>query len=107
MHTSWKRWRYVSRATPREAVSAGESYTRSEENVRGIIARRRRVTYFDFELEREDEPLREWGGNDATEARHVLAAALATSRLTVGSRQTVKHASDVPVYSTPFSTRMR
>src|SRR5258706_1140555 len=43
-HTSWKRWRCVSRATPREAVSAGESYTRSEENVRGIMVRLGRLT---------------------------------------------------------------
>lgn len=39
---------------------------------------RRRVTYFDFELDREDEPIREWSGERAVAARHALAAALAS-----------------------------
>jgi ATP-dependent helicase HrpA len=38
---------------------------------------RRRVTYFDFELEREEEPLREWNAEQAVLARRVLAEALA------------------------------
>lgn len=42
------------------------------------LVRRRRVTYFDFELEREDEPLRDWSGDDATAARRALAGALAS-----------------------------
>jgi hypothetical protein len=42
------------------------------------LVRRRRVTYFDFELEREDEPLREWSGDDAAAARRALAGALAS-----------------------------
>jgi hypothetical protein len=41
------------------------------------LARRRRVTYAGFDLEREDEPLREWRGTDGPRARHALAAALA------------------------------
>ena len=41
------------------------------------LVRRRRVTYFGFELEREDETLREWRGADGTAARHALAVALA------------------------------
>jgi hypothetical protein len=41
------------------------------------IARRRRVTYFGFDLEREDEPIREWPGDDAPRARAALADALA------------------------------
>ncbi|HKS05896.1 MAG TPA: DEAD/DEAH box helicase [Gemmatimonadaceae bacterium] len=41
------------------------------------LVRTRRVTYFSFELEREDEPLREWRGADAPAARHALAVALA------------------------------
>jgi hypothetical protein len=38
---------------------------------------RRRVTYFGFELEREDEPLRDWRGPHGAAARRALAAALA------------------------------
>jgi hypothetical protein len=38
---------------------------------------RRRVTYFGFELEREDEPLREWRGEHGDAARRALAEALA------------------------------
>jgi hypothetical protein len=38
---------------------------------------RRRVTYFGFELEREDEPLREWRGAHGPAARKALALALA------------------------------
>jgi hypothetical protein len=39
---------------------------------------RRRVTYFGFELERADEPLREWRGAHGPAARAALARALAT-----------------------------
>jgi hypothetical protein len=42
------------------------------------LVRRRRVTYFGFELEREDEPVREWRGAAGPEARRTLAAALAS-----------------------------
>jgi hypothetical protein len=41
------------------------------------LVRRHRVTYFDFELEREDEPVREWSGDEAVAARRALAGALA------------------------------
>lgn len=41
------------------------------------LVRRRRVTYFGFELEREDDPVREWHGADGPAARRALAAALA------------------------------
>ncbi len=41
------------------------------------LRRRRRVTYFGFELEREDEPIRDWRGSEAASARRVLADALA------------------------------
>lgn len=41
------------------------------------LVRRRRVTYSGFELEREDEPLRDWRGADGPAARHALAEALA------------------------------
>jgi len=41
------------------------------------LARRKRVTYFGFELDREEEPVREWSGDDAVPARHALAEALA------------------------------
>jgi hypothetical protein len=41
------------------------------------LVMRRRVTYFGFELEREDEPLREWHGSGGAAARTALAAALA------------------------------
>ncbi len=42
------------------------------------LVRRRRVSYFDFELEREDEPIRDWSGAEGPAARHALAAALAS-----------------------------
>lgn len=38
---------------------------------------RRRVTYFGFALEQEDEPLRSWRGEEGPEARRILAGALA------------------------------
>jgi hypothetical protein len=41
------------------------------------LARRSRVTYAGFDLEKEDEPVREWRGADGPHARHALAAALA------------------------------
>jgi hypothetical protein len=41
------------------------------------LARRRLVTYAGFDLEREDEPLRDWRGADGPAARHALASALA------------------------------
>jgi hypothetical protein len=41
------------------------------------LARRSRVTYAGFDLEREDEPLRDWRGADGLRARHALAEALA------------------------------
>jgi hypothetical protein len=47
------------------------------ERAHAPLARRRRVTYFGFELEREEDPVREWRGDDGPAARRALAEALA------------------------------
>jgi hypothetical protein len=48
-----------------------------KERSQSPLVRRRRVTYFGFELEREDDPIRDWRGAVGAEARRVLAEALA------------------------------
>ncbi len=45
------------------------------------VVERRRVTYFGFELSRDTEPLREWTGAQADEARDLVADGLATGQL--------------------------